>query len=316
MLRLVLENSYAKLGLQEKQNILIVDDSPENISVLGELLRLDYTVRVATNGEKALKIVESDNPPDLILLDVMMPGMDGYEVCRRLKANSRTQNIPVIFITAMCSEEDEVKGFEMGAVDYVTKPFNPVTIRVRVRTHVELKRYRDFLINTSYCDGLTAIPNRRRFDEYYAAMWSLSTRRSLPISVILIDIDDFKLYNDNYGHQEGDACLIRIAQKLSTSLKRKTDLLARYGGEEFICVLPGNDIESAVIVAEDIRSNILSLQIPHAFSSTGSFVTVSQGVATVFSTKELSPKVLIMAADESLYKAKRSGRNKIHSQVV
>lgn len=303
--------------LQEKPTILIVEDSPENITVLGALLRLDYTVRVATNGEKALKIVESDNPPDLILLDVMMPGMDGYEVCRRLKANSHTQNIPVIFITAKCSEEDEVKGFEMGAVDYVTKPFNPVTIRVRVRTHVELKRCRDFLINTSYYDGLTAIANRRRFDEYYAAIWSLSTRGSLPpLSLILIDIDNFKLFNDNYGHQEGDACLIRIAQRISTSIKRKTDLFARYGGEEFICVLPGTNIESAVMIAEEIRANILSLQIPHANSSTGSYLTVSQGVATVFPTMELSPKVLIMAADESLYTAKRNGRNKIHSQVV
>ncbi|MCL6559450.1 MAG: diguanylate cyclase, partial [Firmicutes bacterium] len=263
--------------LHEKQTILIVDDSPENITVLGALLRLDYTVRVATNGKKALKIVESDNPPDLILLDVMMPGMDGYEVCRRLKADSRTRNIPVIFITARCGEEDEVKGFETGAVDYVTKPFSPVVIKARVRTHVELKRYRDFLVNTSYCDGLTAIANRRRFDEYYATMWDLSVRESLPLSLILIDIDNFKLFNDNYGHQEGDACLIRIAQKLSASAKRKTDLVARYGGEEFVCVLPNTGLDGAVVVAEEFRAGILSLQIPHAYSSTGSYVTVSQG---------------------------------------
>ena len=147
--------------LQHKQTILIVDDSPENITVLGALLRTDYTVRVATNGEKALKIMESDNPPDLILLDVMMPGMDGYEVCRRLKADSRTQNIPIIFITAKTSEADEVKGFNMGAVDYVTKPFSSVVVKARVHTHAELKRYRDFLVNTSYCDGLTTTVIRK-----------------------------------------------------------------------------------------------------------------------------------------------------------
>jgi len=297
--------------LQQKQTILIVDDSPENITVLGALLRMDYSVRVATNGEKALKIVESDNPPDLILLDVMMPGMDGYEVCRRLKADLCTQNIPVIFITAKTSEEDEVKGFNMGAVDYITKPFSPVVIKARVRTHAELKRYRDFLVNTSYCDGLTAIANRRRFDEYYAVLWNLSIREELALSLIMIDIDNFKQYNDNYGHQAGDTCLVRIAQKLSESLKRKTDLVARYGGEEFVCVLPNTGIEGAIKVAEEFRTGILSLQIPHAYSSASSYVTISQGVANISSTKDSSPEVLIMAADNALYKAKESGRNRI-----
>jgi len=302
--------------LQQKQTVLIVDDSPENITVLGALLRTDYTVRVATNGEKALKIMDSDNPPDLILLDVMMPGMDGYEVCRRLKADSRTQNIPVIFITAKTSEEDEVKGFNMGAVDYVTKPFSPVVIKARVRTHAELKRYRDFLIDTSYCDGLTAIANRRRFDEYYAVLWNLSIRESLPLSLIMIDIDNFKQFNDNYGHQEGDTCLVRIAQKLSESLKRKTDMVARYGGEEFVCVLPYTGIDGAINVAEEFRKGILSLQIPHAYSSAVSYVTISQGVANIFPTKDASPKALIMAADNGLYRAKESGRNRICSQGI
>lgn len=296
---------------QEKNTILIVDDSPENITVLGALLRTDYIIRVATNGEKALQLVDSDNPPDLILLDVMMPGIDGYEVCKRLKANTLTQKIPVIFITAKTSEADEVKGFEMGAVDYVTKPFSPVVIKARVRTHVELKKYRDFLVNTSYCDGLTAVANRRRFDEYYTAMWNLAVRESLPLSLIMIDLDNFKKYNDNYGHQEGDACLIRIAQKLSTSLKRKTDLLARYGGDEFVCLLPGTNIDGAVKVAELFRSNVLSLQIPNAYSGTTSCMTISQGVASIHPAMDLSANSLIMFADEALYKAKNEGRNRI-----
>ena len=303
-------------NLREKQTLLIVEDSPENITVLGALLRQDYTVRVATNGEKALKIIESDNPPDLILLDIMLPGMDGYEVCRQIKDNSRLRNIPVIFITAKTSEEDEVKGFQMGAVDYVTKPFSPVIIKARVRTHMELKRYRDFLVNTSYCDGLTAIPNRRRFDEYYVGMWNLSMREALPLSLILIDIDNFKQFNDNYGHLEGDSCLKRIAKMLSGSVKRNTDMVARFGGEEFVCVLPSTGIEGAMIVAEEIRANVMSLQITHAYSSTGNFVTVSQGVSTVVPVKGLLPDLLIMVADEALYEAKRSGRNRIRSRVI
>ena len=301
--------------LDEKQTILIVDDSPENITVLGALLRMDYSVRVATNGEKALKIVESDNLPDLILLDVMMPGMDGYEVCRRLKSDLRTRNIPVIFITAKTSEEDEVRGFAMGAVDYVTKPFSPVVIKARVRTHMELKRYRDFLVDTSYCDGLTTISNRRRFDEYFATLWNLAMRESLPLSLIMIDIDHFKQFNDHYGHQKGDTSLIQIAQALSTTLNRKTDMVARYGGEEFVCVLPDTEIDGAVNVAEKFRTGILSLRIPHAFSTADSWVTISLGVACLVPMIDLSPKELIMAADEALYKAKASGRNRINFNI-
>lgn len=304
------------VDLQQKQTILVVDDSPENITVLGALLRIDYTVRVATNGDKALSIVGSDNPPDLILLDVMMPGMDGYEVCRRIKADLRTQNIPVIFITAKNSEEDEVRGFALGAVDYVTKPFSPVVIKARVRTHMELKRYRDFLVNTSYCDGLTAIANRRRFDEYYTTVWNLSSRESLSLSLIMIDLDNFKQFNDNYGHQEGDICLTRIAQKLSNLLNRKTDMVARYGGEEFVCVLPNTGIDGALKVAEDFRMGILALKIPHIFSTTGSYVSISQGVASIFPNGDSSPKALIMAADDVLYKAKENGRNTICSIEV
>lgn len=303
-------------NLQQKQTILIVDDSPENITVLGALLRTDYTVRIATNGDKALKIMESGNPPDLILLDVMMPGMDGYEVCRRLKADSRTQNIPVIFITAKTSEEDEVKGFMMGAVDYVTKPFSPVVIKARVRTHVELKRYRDFLLNTSNCDGLTAIANRRRFDDYFDYIWNLAIREEFPLSLIMIDIDNFKEFNDNYGHQDGDTCLVRVAQKLSASLKRKTDMVARYGGDEFICILPYTGIDGAHNVAEELRTGILSLEIPHAYSTASGYVTISQGVANILPTKDSSPKALLMAADDLLYQAKESGRNRISSQEV
>lgn len=298
-----------------KQTVLIVDDSPENITVLGSLLRSEYKVRVATSGEKALRIVASDTPPDLILLDVMMPEMDGYEVCRRMKSDRRTENIPIIFLTAKSDEADEVKGFTIGAVDYVAKPFSPVVIQARVRTHMELKRYRDFLEDTSYCDGLTAIANRRRFDEFLGSTWCMSVRESLPLSLIMIDIDNFKQFNDHYGHQEGDICLIRIAETLSASLRRKTDLVARYGGEEFVCVLPNTGAEGVAVTAENIRSDILSLRIPHAHATTG-YVTVSQGVATIRPVCEVSSDTLLMAADAALYEAKDTGKNRICGRMV
>ena len=293
------------------QTVLIVDDSKTNIAVLAEVLRQDYTVRAATGGEKALEIAFSDNSPDLILLDVMMPGMDGYEVCARLKSDPRTKNIPVIFITGKESEEDEIKGFELGASDYITKPFNPVVVKARVNTQAELKRNRDFMERISYLDGLTGIANRRKFNEFLDLSWNFAKRQSLPIALIMMDIDFFKAYNDTCGHLEGDACLIQIAQALANTAVRRTDLVARYGGEEFACVLPGTSLENAVFVAEKLRQSVLSLKVPHHHFAAGSVVTISLGVAAMVPDKNASFNQLIHTADVALYQAKESGRNKI-----
>ena len=217
-------------ALSKQQTILIVDDAKENINMLAELLRSDFKIRAATNGEKALEISFSGNPPDLILLDVMMPGLSGYEVCKRLKANEQTKNIPVIFVTGKTDEEDQINDFKFGAVDYIAKPFNAIIVKARVGMHAELKRYRDYLENISYQDGLTGIYNRRKFDEYLQSTWDLSIRVAMPVSMIMMDIDFFKQFNDHYGHQEGDYCLIQIANALSKTVIRKTDFLARYGG--------------------------------------------------------------------------------------
>ncbi len=300
----------------KNESVLIVDDAPENIAVLGELLRAEYTVRVATNGERALKIINSDYPPDLILLDVVMPGMDGYEVCRRVKSHPLTKEIPVIFITAKTGVADEVKGFEMGAVDYITKPFEPIIIKARIRTHLEVKRYRDLLVNNSYKDGLTGIPNRRRFDEYYSSMWTTAVNESFPLSVIMVDLDKFKLFNDYYGHLEGDECLTKVAQSLVLQLERQGDLFARYGGEEFVCLLPNANHEFAMRMAEKFRRHVLSLQIPHANSIEEKYITVSQGVDTMIPTTEMLPKELILRADQELFRAKNNGRNQICSRQI
>ncbi|MBF0338818.1 MAG: PleD family two-component system response regulator [Nitrospirae bacterium] len=293
-----------------KPSLLIVDDEPSNVRILNELLRADYNIRVATSGERALQIALSDAPPDLILLDVMMPGIDGYGVCKSLKADPATEDIPVIFITSKVDEQDEIKGFEAGAVDYVTKPFRPVIVKARVETHVALRVKSEMLKNLSLRDGLTGISNRRRFDEYMEIVWNYSIRESLPLSLILIDIDYFKLYNDHYGHQSGDSCLIEVAGCLASSINRKTDVVARYGGEEFTCILPNTHLDGAVSVAGKFRDDIIALQIPHSRSSANDCITISQGIATLIPSDTSSPETLIKMADQALYKAKENGRNR------
>jgi len=298
-------------GPVSQQTILIVDDVKGNINVLSELLRDEYKIKAATSGERALSIAFSDAPPDMILLDVVMPDMDGYEVCRRLKERESTRSIPVMFITGKGDVQDEVFGFTLGAVDYITKPFNPVVVKARVGTHAELKRHRDRLESLSYLDGLTGIANRRKFNESLEMLLNVARRESLPISVILIDIDLFKHFNDTYGHQAGDECLILVASTLSESLMRKSDLVARFGGEEFVCLLPGVGSDGAHVCAERLRQSIQDLRIPHSASSVSSFVTISLGVSTSSPELLLSAEDLVKSADDALYQSKHSGRNRV-----
>ena len=297
--------------LSKQLTLLIVDDDRENINFLAEILKANFKIRVATSGEKALEISFSDSPPDLILLDIMMPEIDGYEVCKRLKASFLTKSIPVIFITGKTNEEDESYSFSLGAVDYIAKPFSPIIVKARINIHAELKRYRDYLEYISYRDGLTGIPNRRKFDEQFELMWNIAKRDHIPISIIMIDIDNFKLYNDDYGHQVGDECLIQIAQGLSEVIVRKTDLIARYGGEEFVCILPNTDETAAFLIAENLRNKIIKLQIPHMKGRDGNILTISLGVATsIPKIKDLDYSELIKDADHALYNSKKNGRNK------
>jgi len=296
--------------LSDNSTILIVDDEPGNIWVLVELLRSAYQLRIATNGETALAIARSDEPPDLILLDVVMPGIDGFEVCRRLKADSRTARIPVIFITSNTGEKDEMRGFQAGAVDYVTKPFKPIIVQARVQTHADLKRYRDILELQSYCDSLTGIGNRRHYEERLPVMWNFACRDRTPMACIMIDIDNFKKYNDLYGHQAGDDCLKRVASALNLQVRRRVDLLARYGGEEFCCLLPNTDLEGARQLAEKFRRAVLDLAILHEGASTGAVVSISQGIAVLAAASHaLTPDLLVQNADMALYEAKTAGRN-------
>ncbi len=299
--------------IHRKQKILIVDDAPANISILGQALVNDYELRVAVSGADALEIVAAD-PPDIILLDIVMPGMDGYEVCRRLKENQGTAGIPVIFVTGMTDEEDETRGLDLGAVDYITKPFSLPIVKARVRNHLELKRRGDLLEELAFIDGLTCIHNRRRFDAVLDQEWKRALRDGSWLSLIMVDIDFFKVFNDRHGHAAGDDCLKKVAQTLTRSLSRGGDLVARFGGEEFVAVLAETGPEEAVSVAEMLRHNVSSLDIKHPGSPISDRVTVSLGTASVQPSQGASPAELIKIADEMLYRAKTAGRNQVRSR--
>jgi len=293
-----------------KPRVLIVDDERSNISILGNLLEKDCEVVVATDGASALRRASGDGRPDLILLDVMMPEMDGYQVCRRLKEDASTRDIPVIFITAMGEEHDEEHGLAVGAVDYVTKPFSPAILKMRIRTHVELKRLRDHWQRLSTVDELTQLANRRRFDEMLASAWRRAVCEQQPIALIMADVDHFKAYNDHHGHPAGDVCLRRIAGAMDGEIRRSGDMLARYGGEEFACLMFGADVDGAEAVARRMRAAVEALQIRNEHPEVRAPVSVSVGVAAVIPSGVQGAEVLVDEADRQLYDAKRSGRNR------
>jgi diguanylate cyclase (GGDEF)-like protein len=272
------------------------------------LLKADYKIMVATDGEQAIKAAATGKP-ELILLDIVMPGIDGYEVCRRLKSMAATQTIPIIFITAMGDVENETMGFALGAVDYISKPFNSAVVKARVGVHMKLKRNGDMLENLASMDTLTEVPNRRAYDQTRAHEWARSLRDGLPLSFAMIDVDMFKQYNDNYGHGAGDECLVRIARAINSCVQRPGDFMARYGGEEFAAILVNTQADGALRMAENIHAAVAALRIPHAFSTAAPHVSISIGIATAIPGPDLSQEVLSEAADKMLYLAKASGRN-------
>ncbi|MDQ2103199.1 diguanylate cyclase [Azospirillum isscasi] len=298
-----------------RSKILVVDDIPSNVHVLSRILKDEHDIYFATDGMKALELAQS-RLPDLVLLDIMMPGMDGYEVCSRIKADPITRNIPVIFISAKSEVEDETYGLEVGAIDFISKPISPPIVKARVRNHLLLKRQTDLLRTLSFIDGLTGIANRRRFDEVLLREWRRCARAQLPLSLIMLDVDQFKPYNDHYGHQAGDECLRAVGGLLAEQIMRPGDLVARYGGEEFVCLLPETGGDGAVQVAERLRRTVAERCLPHAVSHVADHVTISLGAATAHPAMEDTPDRLTQLADRLLYEAKRAGRNRVCSGGV
>ena len=294
-----------------RPKLLIVDDQPINIQVLYQLFSKDHQVFMATNGKQALALCASQQP-DLVLLDVVMPDMDGFEVCAALKADPLTREIPVIFVTANTDEASEEHGLDVGAVDFISKPVNPKIVRARVATHMTLKLQSDLLRSWAYIDGLTGVNNRRYFDEQLTVEWARAVRSKTGLSALMIDVDYFKRYNDRYGHQMGDECLRRVASAIKASLRRPADQIARYGGEEFVCLLPDTELEGALQLAEQIRLNVERMQIAHADSEASTWVTISVGGCTKSANQEGLADALIQKADAQLYAAKRAGRNRTY----
>lgn len=296
--------------LPERPQLLVVDDQPINIQTLYEIFSADHEVFFATSGEEALAFCRR-SVPDLILLDIVMPGMDGLAVCRALKADAETRDVPIIFVTAQSDPADETRALQAGGVDFISKPVNPLVVRARVRTHLMLKAQSDLLRSLAFIDGLTGVANRRRFDEALQAEWRRSRRQAYPLALLMMDIDHFKSYNDLYGHQAGDGCLRAVARALREPLSRAHDLLARYGGEEFACLVPECEVGDALRKAEALRSAVRALAIPHAGSPTADRVTLSVGVAVLAPDDAGEPEALLQAADAALYEAKRLGRDRV-----
>lgn len=327
---------------QTKRNqstILIVDDVPDNIDLLRSLLtRRGFSTQSAPNGEIAVALAES-TLPELVLLDVCMPCMDGYQVCEKLKANSATKDIPIIFVSALDDLPDKIKAFKVGGVDYITKPFHSTEVIARIELHLSLRRLQkqleqqnerlrdeirdrraaetalqlanQELQRLAHLDGLTQVANRRGFDSSLSYEWRRLTREQQPLALVLCDVDCFKRFNDTYGHQSGDECLRQVAGAIGLATKRPGDLVARYGGEEFAVILPNTPTQGALKVAKDIQRAIADLNITHQGSLVSQFVTISIGVAVITPLSDVSSIHLVTAADRALYRAKAEGRDRV-----
>ncbi|MGI2189081.1 diguanylate cyclase [Shewanella oncorhynchi] len=294
-----------------KGKIVIVDDQPLNIKILHQLFSDEYELFMATNGEQAIAICQKVQP-DLVLLDIEMPGMSGFDVCQYLKAKPETAGIGIIFVTGHFDEVQEVKGFQLGAVDFIHKPINPIITAARVKNQFTLKRQSDLLHSIALLDSLTGVANRRQFEQRLPELWKHCCRNQLALSVVMLDVDFFKRFNDHYGHQEGDQCLRQVAQAISGSLRRGIDFVARYGGEEFICILPETPLSGAMNMAQNIVIAVQALHLEHVDSSFKE-VTISAGVSSVIPRQDLTWQSLIETADQQLYLAKERGRNQIAS---
>ena len=289
----------------EMKKILIVDDTVSNLDILEELLT-SYIVISCISGKDALEVVQEEQI-DLILLDIMMPEMDGYEVCKKLKDNTQTRDIPIIFITAKSDEKSIEMAYDIGGSDYITKPFLPKELLARVKKELKMQDMLQELEVLASTDPMTKLYNRRYFLTSSQKIISLAQRNSYDVSLLILDIDKFKNINDTYGHTIGDSVIIALAQKLLNS-QRESDISCRYGGEEFTVLLPNTSQEGARVVAENIRQNLENLAVPIEDSMI--HFTVSVGVSTLLKEEKHIEKAL-KRADDALYEAKRNGRNRV-----
>lgn len=326
----VIKTKYFTKTDKKQNKILIIVDSADNLQLLSDdLSRYCYDVRCVQSGTMTLQRVQIAKP-DLILLDVNQPIQSSYKLCQQLKELETTKDIPIIFLSILDKISDKVKGFEVGAVDYITKPFQMPELVARIKTQLRLSeqqkallkqinQYRQINIElrrSTVLDSLTQIANRRGFDEYLALEWRRHQRKQENLSLIFCDIDNFKFYNDTYGHLVGDHCLHKIAQTIHHCLKRPGDLVARYGGEEFAIILPQTPIQGAIAIAQKVQTALHQLQLPHATSSIGSYVTLSAGITSTIPSHKLLKNQFLKKADQALYEAKTQGRDQFCVQLL
>lgn len=320
-------------------SILIVEDSENALFVLKAMLNNAGHNRVETadSATKALDLLGINggdvlnDEVELILMDLMMPDVDGIEAARKIKEQEAFKDTPILMITAHADVKFLAKAFEAGAMDYIIKPVDKVELVSRINSALRLKNEMDrrkeregelmklmeqledvnkSLKILSAEDGLTGIANRRTFEDLFDVEWRRALRDKKSISLVFIDIDHFKGFNDTYGHQAGDNCLVKVARRLADSINRPADLVARYGGEEFVVVLPDTDSKGAEFKAEELRKNVWELTMPHKKSS-HKFVSISLGVASTIPTLNSKSATLLSAADRAVYEAKTGGRNKV-----
>ncbi len=295
----------------ERARILVVDDERLVRRFLADTFADAYEVLLAKDGRQALDLVRGERSPDVILLDVLMPEMDGYQVLEQLKADERARSIPVIFITGANREGDEARGLALGVSDYIPKPLHPAIVRARVRNLLNMVRQQRRLAELAAVDPLTGLANRRRFDEVLDRTWRQASRGGRQVSLAVIDVDFFKRYNDHYGHGSGDRALRAVADAIAGTLRRSGDLAARYGGEEFVVVMPDTDAAVASALAETIRLKVAALGLEHARSAATDHLTVSVGGTTITPAAGLAAAAALERADRALYQAKHGGRNRV-----
>jgi len=314
-------------------SLLIVDDVPDDLDALRSVLTgvRRWEIAIARNAEEALTALESGEV-EMVLADIMTPATGGLEICRQIKARPDLAHTPVVIVMDKSERPYLTQAYESGACDYIMKPLDPVEVTARVgavlrskeeverrTSHVhellattrKLQAANQKLLRLSVVDAVTGVANRRSFDQTLDRIWRSASRHQWEVALIMIDIDFFKSYNDSFGHPAGDECLRHVAKELMDALKRPDDFLARYGGEEFAVILPQTDLAGASVVADRLRGSIEKLDIGHPASPIANHVTVSQGVASILPTREAARFTLISMADEALYGAKKSGRNRV-----
>lgn len=295
---------------KKNEKILIVDDARLNLTILSSMLNPKYNIFTARDGQTAINIAKEARP-DLVLLDIILPDLNGFEIIKIFKNSDILRDIPIIFITGLSNVEDEIKGLSLGAIDYIKKPFVPEIVTVRVDNQIRLARQRKLIEDVAQYDALTQIPNRRNFDRKLQKEWEFAQKYSKKLNIGYIDIDYFKQYNDNYGHAKGDEVLRMVASCVFKIMDRNNGYIARIGGEEFCFMLQDKEMSEAIKEADSIRLAIEYLGIEHSFSKNSNVLTVSIGGLSANILEETDKVAVLKTVDDNLYKAKNSGRNRV-----